>query len=237
MKTAEGGFLKDDVSNYDSKEYQDPSVTVDFAVCSIIDFDLKVLLINRKYPPFKNYWAIPGGFVNVKNKESLEITAARELNEETGIKDIYLEQLKAYGDPDRDPRKRIITIVYFALIPFNELSLQKIKADDDAKETQWFSLRNLSENLAFDHSKILYDLLNTIMIKILNSHIAFQLLSKEFTWSELQKVYEIILGKKLIASNFRRKIKSLYVIKELSKMKKNTGRPAKLLTFIKQKEL
>ena len=236
--TAEGKHLKDDVSNYDSSIYEDPSVTIDFAVCSIIEAELKVNLIQRKYPPFRNYWAFPGGFLNVKKKQSLEETANRELEEETGLKNIYKEQLKTYGDVDRDPRKRIITVAYFALVPFDELSSQVIKADDDARDVGWFSLRNLPEKIAFDHRKILSDLLDRLVSKITYSPIAFKLLPKKFTWTELQNVYEIVLGKKLTAPNFRRKIKSMYQIRESDKfLHKGAGRPAKLLTLIKQKGL
>ena len=238
-KTAEGEYLKDNVSNYDSDAYKKPSVTIDIAVCSIINNDLKVLLIKRKFPPYRNCRAIPGGFVDIEKKESLENSAIRELKEETGLKDIYFEQLKTYGDPDRDPRMRIITVVYFALVPYDKLKNQKIKAQDDADSAQWFSLRKLPENLAFDHKKILNDLLIRLIGKISYTPIAFSLISKKFTWSELQNVYGIILGRSLLAPNFRRKIKAMYVLKEFKTFKKikNVGRPPVYLNYVKMKEL
>jgi 8-oxo-dGTP diphosphatase len=192
-------------------------------------------LIKRKYPPFRNKWSIPGGFVKVENNESLEETAERELKEETNLKNIYIEQLKTYGNPNRDPRMRIITIVYFALIPANKI--KTIKAGDDAKEATWFSFRNLPE-LAFDHEIILNDLLNRLMGKISYTPIGFELTPKEFTWTELQNVYEIILNRKLLAPNFRRKIKSMYFIEECisTKKLKSAGKPPKYLKFIKEKE-
>lgn len=235
-KTAEGKDLKDDVSNYDENKYKKPSVTVDIAICSILDNDLKVLLIKRKYPPFRNHWAIPGGFVDIDQKESLKDTAKRELKEETGLEGIYIEQLKTYGDPDRDPRMRIITVAYFALIPAEKLSDKMIRAADDAKEAEWFSLRNLPENLAFDHKKILQELKNRLIGKISYTPIAFSLVPEKFTWPMLQHVYEIVMGRKLITPNFRRKIKSIYEIKEL-KTKSKMKSPGRHSTFLKYKKM
>lgn len=237
-KTAEGKYLNEDASNYDSEAFEKPSVTVDMCICSIIKSDLKVLLIKRKYPPYRGYWAIPGGFVDLPKKETLEKTAARELGEETGLKNIYIEQLKTYGDPDRDPRMRIITVAYFALVPYNSLKNQNIKADDDAEDVGWFSLRKLPKKLAFDHKKILNDLLIRLVGKISYTNIAFSLLPVRFTWSELQKVYEIVLGKSLIAPNFRRKIRSMYNLKKLeTKKEKKAGRPPIYLKYISMKDL
>ncbi len=137
-------------------DYEKPSVTVDIAVCSIIRGELNVLLIKRKNPPFKGSWALPGGFLDVAAKESLEETAARELQEETSLNGIIMEQLKTYGDPGRDPRTRVITVAYYAMVPYTKVSL--VKAGDDAAEVQWFPLRKLPE-LAFDHRIILSDIL------------------------------------------------------------------------------
>ena len=231
----EGKYLKDDLSNYDKDAYKKPSVTVDIAICTIVENDLKVLLIKRKYPPFREKWSIPGGFVRVENNETLKETAERELEEETNLKNIYIEQLKTYGNPDRDPRLRIITVAYFALIPVNKI--RSIKAGDDAKETHWFSFRDLPD-LAFDHEIILNDLLNRLRGKISYTPIAFELVPMEFTWTELQNVYEIILNRKLLAPNFRRKIKSMYYIEECISTKKleSAGKPPKYLKLIKEKE-
>lgn len=227
--------LKDDLSNYDESKYKKPSVTVDIAICTIIDNELKVLLIKRKYPPYRDCWAIPGGFLEVDKKENLEETAMRELQEETNLKDIYLEQLKTYGDPDRDPRTRVITVSYFALIPWEAFQEQSIAADSDAKEIQWFSFKRLPE-LAFDHKEILSDLLNRLRGKILYSPIAFALVPERFTWGRLQSVYESVLGKKMIPANFRRKIMSSYKIRQIKRgpkkdRKTKLGRPPILLKF------
>lgn len=230
--------LKDNLSNYNAKDFECPSVTVDIAILSIIENDLKILLIKRKYPPFRGYRAIPGGFVDIYRKENLEETALRELLEETNLKGIYIEQLKTYGDPNRDPRKRVITVAYFALIPYNLLKKLNIEAGDDAEDAQWFSLKKLPP-LAFDHKKILKDLRVRLEGKVSYTDIAFKLLPKKFTWSQLQEIYEIILDRPLLRANFRRKIKSMYVLKELKehRKQKGAGRPSLLLKYIKINKL
>ena len=229
--------LRDDLSNYDASAYKNPSVTVDMAVCSIIDDDLKVLLIERRSAPFRGFWAIPGGFLEVDKEESLEETAARELLEETNLSRIYLEQLGTYGDPKRDPRKRIITIVYYALLPCNKRVFQGIEARSDAKDAQWFSLRKLPRKLAFDHRKILKDLLKRLEGKISYTPIAFSLIPKRFTWAQLQKVYEVILGREIHAANFRRKMHSLYLIERLDWKERTQGRPSYYLNYKGLKKL
>jgi len=243
-RTRDGKPLKDDLSNYDASKYERPSVTVDICICTIPmredgtfyshDKNLKVLLIKRKNPPFRNCWAIPGGFLEVSKRETLDETACRELVEETNLKGFYLEQLKSYGDPDRDPRTRVVTVAYFALVPWNN-GLKKAMAGDDAKEATWFNLR-WPPQMAFDHRKILKDLMGRLAGKISYTPIAFSLLPKKFTWIQLQTIYEIILGRDLLTPNFRRKIKSLYEIEELDEMIPGSGRPSRLLRFKRMKE-
>lgn len=233
IKTGEGENLLPDASNYSDAKYKNPSVTVDVCICRFVNKKIEVLLIKRKFPPFKDMWAIPGGFVNIDAKEDLEQTAARELQEETQLTGMFIEQLKTYGAPDRDPRKRIITAAYFALVPKKYLDAQTIEAKDDAKEYGWFPLKELPE-LAFDHKEILSDLFQRLSGKVTYCPIAFELLGKEFTWTDLQDVYEYLLNKEgaLMASNFRRKIKSQYVIEHLKGQKYNkTGRPSNLLQY------
>lgn len=227
MKTAEGKYLKDDASNYDEKAYQNPAVTVDIVVSTIIEDKLKVLLIKRKYPPYKDHWAVPGGFVNIEKKETLEQTAQRELGEETGLKNIYLEQLYTYGDPDRDPRTRVITVAYFALVPYQKVKKQNIEASDDAKEAKWWSTSELPK-LAFDHNRILDDFKKRIEGKAWYSPIAFEFLSRKLTLPEIQKVFEIITNRKETIYNFRRKLFTLFNLKELGEYKEGIRRPAKL---------
>jgi 8-oxo-dGTP diphosphatase len=225
--------LKPDLSNYDANKYKCPSVTVDVVICSIFDNDLKALLIKRRFPPFQDHRAIPGGFLEVDKNEDLEETALRELKEETNIQNIYLEQLFTYGKPKRDPRKRVITVAYYALVRNDQLKKQEIKGGDDAYDTRWFSLRNPPDKLAFDHSQILQDALKRIIGKISYSPIAFSLVPQKFTWNDLQNVYEIVLGKKLSTSNFRRKILSTYFIEEIKETIKGIRTPGRPSIFLK----
>lgn len=234
-KTAEAKHLNDDGSNYDENAYDRPAVTVDVAVCTIFNNSLQVLLIKRTFAPFKHYWAIPGGFVGIQQKESLENAARRKLKEETGIENVFLEQLKTYGEPSRDPRMRVITVAYYALVPYSNLPAPRVQSSS-TEEICWFPFENIPNRLAFDHTEILTDLLNRLRGKISYTPIAFSLLERQFTWAELQEVYEIVLGKKLITPNFRRKLLSMYQIEELEKKKKTKGRPSKLLVFKGEKE-
>jgi 8-oxo-dGTP diphosphatase len=230
MENTEKEFLR----NYNPNDYKKPSVTCDICICTIKDNTLQLLLIKRKYPPFQNSFSLPGGFLEIDKEETLEETAKRELEEETGLKDIYFEQLKTYGDPERDPRMRVITVAYFALVPYDKLN--EIKAGDDAKEAKWFDINKLPP-LAFDHKTIIKDLKERLRGKISYSPIAFELVPNQFSWTELQKVYEIVLNKVLLAPNFRRDIKRIYNIKSLKTKGKLTssGRRPHLFEFMSQK--
>jgi 8-oxo-dGTP diphosphatase len=171
-------------------------------------------------------WAIPGGFVNID--ESLETAAKRELQEETGVQDVYLEQLYTFGDPGRDPRTRVITVVYFALLDSERL---QVKAADDAVDVGWFSVYQLPP-LAFDHEKILHYALERLRGKLDYTTIAFSLLPEQFTLRELQRVYEIILHKRLDKRNFRKKILSTGILEDTgAKKMEGTHRPARLYRF------
>ncbi len=203
-----------------------PSVTVDIILFTIRDDDLKVLLVERKHDPFAGKWAIPGGFVEID--ESLEAAALRELKEETNIGDIYLEQLYTFGDPDRDPRGRVISVAYFALVSSDDFDL---KADSDAADVRWFSMFDLPP-LAFDHDKVLSYALVRLRNKLEYTTVGFQLLPRKFTLSQLQQVYEVILQKKLDKRNFRKKILSLDVLRETGETtREGSRRPARLYTF------
>ena len=206
--------------------YKRPSVTVDILVFTIEKNVLKVLLVKRGIEPFKGKWAIPGGFIQIN--ESLEDAAKRELLQETGIKNIYMEQLYTFGDPKRDPRERVITVAYMALIPNENL---RLRATTDASDVTWFSIKSLPE-LAFDHTKILKYALGRLKSKIEYSNIVHGLLSEKFRLSELQKVYEVILGKKLDKRNFRKRMLSLGLLKATGeKEMEGAHRPAMLYRF------
>jgi len=189
-------------------DYAQPSVTVDLVIFTIKDNTLQVLLIKRDVEPFKGKWALPGGFVQMH--ESLEDAAKRELQEETGVKDVYLEQLYTFGEPKRDPRGRVITVSYIALINSEDISL---KADTDVSETQWFSIKKVPE-LSFDHKNILEYALKRIRWKFEYTSVAFSLLPKKFVISQIQKIYEIVFNKKFDKRNFVKKILSLDILRE-----------------------
>jgi 8-oxo-dGTP diphosphatase len=204
-------------------DHPHPAVTVDIVIFTIHDDDLKVLLIQRGSGPFEGMWALPGGFVGID--ESLRRAAWRELKEETGVNAAFLEQLSAFGHPERDPRERVITVAYYALIPSDRLEL---KASTDAKAARLFSMSELPE-LAFDHAKILRRAHQKVKAKIDEPIIALQLVPASFTLSELQRVHERILGTPLDKRNFRKKIQALDLLTPTGE-KKRVGphRPAKL---------
>ena len=199
-------------------------VAVDIVIFTIQAGALKVLLIKRAAPPFAGQFAIPGGFVH--EDESLEEAALRELREETGVSDVYLEQLYSFGDPDRDPRGRIITVAYFALISAG----RSLQAGTDAAEANWWSMDRLPP-LAFDHRKILDYALERLRNKLEYTTVGFQLLPEKFSMTELQEVYEAILGKKLDKRNFRRKLALLKILKPLPEYRRGGQRPAQLHKF------
>lgn len=201
-------------------------MTVDVVIFALVGEDLRVLLIKRKYDPFAGVWAIPGGFV--MPDESLEKAAVRELAEETGVTDVYIEQLYTFGDPGRDPRARVITVAYFALVPYNAI---RHRPGTDAAETQWFSVFDLPP-LAFDHREILEYALTRLRYKLEYTSVGFQLLPDVFTLTDLQKAYETILGEQLDKRNFRRKILASGILQETGKKKRDgEGRPAMLYHY------
>jgi 8-oxo-dGTP diphosphatase len=205
-----------------------PAVTVDVVIFSLRDSDLKVLLIRRAAPPFKGKWAIPGGYVHPD--EALDEAAQRELEEETGLPDVYLEQLYTFGAPKRDPRGRVITVAYFALVSDDVT----VRAGDDAAEAAWHSVYDLPD-LAFDHDEILSYALQRLRYKLEYTAVGFELLPNEFTLTELQTAYEIVLGEKLDKRNFRRRILEAGILAETSKYREGEGqgRPARLYRYRK----
>lgn len=281
----ENEFLK----NYDMSKYERPSVAVDMAVFTIKDFQeenyrklpkkkLNILMIKRGNYPFKDKWALAGGFV-MKN-ESTEQSAQRELFEETGVENIYLEQLYTFSKPNRDPRGWIMSCSYMALVDYQKLNAQ---AGDDADDVKWFNvdfdlvnenkiinndiqtiekyytltLTNDEENitlkssichkinisingtwseivetnsdLAFDHATIISYAIDRLRNKLEYTTIAFNLLPETFTYTDLQMVYETILGKNLLSANFRRKMKKYVIPADDMKVQSVGHRPAKLM--------
>jgi 8-oxo-dGTP diphosphatase len=208
-------------------DYDKPSVTADIVIFTVQQNELKVLLVKRGQEPFKNKWAIPGGFV--KMHESLEEAAIRELKEETNIKDVYLEQLYSFGDPKRDPRGRVITVAYMALVNSENLQL---KATTDVSAVEFFPVTKLPE-LAFDHKKILEYALQRLKWKFEYTSVAFSLLPKEFSISQIQKLYEIVFNKNFDKRNFAKKILSLNILKEEEIQRDVSHRPPQLYSLKK----
>ncbi|MFA5142272.1 MAG: NUDIX domain-containing protein [Candidatus Woesearchaeota archaeon] len=204
-------------------------VAVDIVLFTIKENDLKVLLIKRLHDPFKEMWAIPGG--RVEQNESLKAAAERELSEEVNVKVDYLEQLYTFGEPQRDPRGRVISVVYYALVSSDNI---KPMAGSDAKEFRWHSMFKLPK-LAFDHKEILDYALQRLRYKLGYTTVGFELLQEKFTLTELQKMYETILDKQLDKRNFRKKIFSLDIVNPtLDSRMEGPHRPAKLYTFKKK---
>lgn len=211
------------IRQYDPNRYEKPAVTVDMLIFTVNPKKqnaLELLLIERGGHPFRGKWAIPGGFVEME--ESLEEAAARELREETGLSEIYMEQLYTFGDVGRDPRMRVISVAYMALVPKAKL---RPVAGDDAARVKWFAVRCdgdghlqlqaedgtsehcLSEqDIAFDHGKVIKTALQRLKNKIEYTDLAFELVDEKFTLTQLQMIYEAILGRKLHKPNFRRSI-------------------------------
>lgn len=212
-------------------EFPRPAITVD---CVVFGLDkqhiLKVLLIQRNLPPFKGQWALPGGFVRMH--ETLEEAALRELREETGVKNIFLEQLYTFGLLDRDPRDRVITVTYYGLINLEEYQLA---AATDADDAAWFAIDRLPP-LAFDHETIFQTALKRLKGKLRYEPIGFELLPKKFPLSQLQKLYEIVLGQELDKRNFRKKILKMDLLIELDEKQKDVPhRAARLYQFDENK--
>ena len=211
-------------TNYD--EYEHPGVTVDLVVFTVSEDSLKAMLVQRAEVPYSGYWSLPGGFL--KTGESLQDAAMRVLKEKTGVENVYMEQLYTFGDPDRDPRTRVITVAYFALVPYTDVLLEDV---GDTAVTAWHSVFSLPP-LAFDHANILEYALQRLRYKLEYTSVGFQLLPDEFTLTELQKAYEIILEEQLDKRNFRRKILSAEILEETGNKKQDgEGRPAKLYRY------
>ncbi|MEM9943605.1 MAG: NUDIX domain-containing protein [Planctomycetota bacterium] len=210
-------------------QYARPALTVDCVVFGLDDEDLKILLIERGGAPFEGSWAIPGGFVEID--ESLDVAARRELEEETGLKKVFLEQLYTFGAPQRDPRERVVTVAYFALV---RLSDHKVKAATDARQALWFSVDDLPK-LAFDHDSIIQMAHDRLQAKVRYQPLGFELLPQKFTLRQLQQLYEVILDRELDKRNFRKKILGMEILEETDEVEADVAhRAARLYRFDKK---
>lgn len=210
---------------------QDIKVSVDAVVFGYDqEQGISVLLIKRKNEPFQKMWALPGGLV--LNGESLDNAVKRELKEEAGIDVNYLEQLYTFGIPDRDPRNHAISVSYFGLVRPQDF---QIMAQTDAEDVEWFTMKKLPK-LAFDHKKIIDTAIKRLRGKITYEPVGFELLDKEFPFSDLEKLYQTLLDHEIDRRNFKKKIVSLGILEELDSMiQRKSGRPARLYKFNKKK--
>jgi len=208
-------------------EYPRAALTVDCVVFGIDDHELKVLLIQRGLEPFKGRWALPGGFVRVE--ETLEDAALRELREETGLKQAFLEQLYTFGEVRRDPRERVVSVAYYALV---KMALEETRAATDAADARWFPVSKIPP-LAFDHREIVDAALQRLRGKLSYQPIGFELLPPKFTLPQLQFLYETVLGLPLDKRNFRKKILGFDLLIPLKETQASGRRPAALYRFDK----
>lgn len=207
-------------------EYPRPALTVDCVVFAADADALKVLLVRRGAEPFKGQWALPGGFVRMR--ETTDEAARRELREETGLSDVFLEQLYTFSAVERDPRERVVSVAYYALVRTAE-----VEAGSDAAEAKWFDVAR-PPALAFDHREILRVAIERLRGKVRYQPIGFELLPGKFTLGQLQRLYESILGRSLDKRNFRRAFLKMNVLEELDEIEEGVHhRPSRLYRFDK----
>jgi 8-oxo-dGTP diphosphatase len=213
-----------------SYEFPRPALTVDCVVFGMDDGGLQVLLVERGLEPFLGRWALPGGFVHLE--ESLEEAARRELEEETGLQRVYLEQLYTFGEVDRDPRGRVVSVAYYALVKLGD---HRVKAATDAREAAWFPVWD-TPSLAFDHERVLQVALTRLKGKVRYQPIGFELVPAKFTLTQLQRLYETILERALDKRNFRKRMLSMGLLVELDEVEKDVAhRAARLYRFDRKK--
>lgn len=194
------------------------------------DEGVSVLLIRRKYEPYRKYWALPGGLV--LDQESLEVAVRRELKEEAGVDVSYLEQLYTFGKPDRDPRNRVVSIAYYGLVRPAD---HQLLADTDAEDVAWFNIDKLPR-LAFDHKQIIETAIKRLRGKLAYEPVGFELLDKKFPFSDLEKLYQVLLNDELDRRNFKKKIMAYGFLDELKEsIQRGVGRPARLYQFNQKK--
>lgn len=234
---------------YRPADFPRPSVAVDLVILTVVDRDLRVLLVKRNEHPYKDRWVLPGGFVRVSDDrndqgEDLDAAALRELEEETGLSketagQFFLEQVKAFGKPGRDPRMRVISVAYYALVRSSFVPL--IRAGGDVSKARWFGVAELSgaraEPLAFDHAEILQATLDRARAELDRTSIAFELVPETFTIQELRAVHEAIRGEPLDPGNFRKKFLRMIedgLIEAARGKRATASKPASVYRFVRQ---
>ncbi|MBI5147742.1 MAG: NUDIX hydrolase [Parcubacteria group bacterium] len=212
------------------RKYTHAVIATDVVVFTIKDEKLQALLIKMKKPEFRGYWAVPGGLV--KGEEGLETAAFRHLSEKTGMRGVYIEQLQTFGDPKRDPFGRVVSVAYIALVSWDK---HELKTSEQYGGVAWFPIAGLPK-LAYDHEEIVRMAATRLKAKIEYTNIVRGLLPRRFTLTELQRAYEIILGKVIDKRNFRKKILETKIIKEVKgKISSGAHRPARMYRFVVDK--
>jgi len=207
-------------------------VAVDLVLFTVRDGTLQVLLVERGIPPFKGQWALPGGFV--LERETLEVAARRELQEETGFVDVYLEQLYTFGHPTRDPQGRVVSVAYVGLIPHRGRFLGS--ANGKVAQAAWWPVARLP-SLAYDHASIVAKAVERLRSKVGYTNLVYALLPSAFTLSELHAMYEAVLARRLDRRNFRKKIFSLGLLRPLGRTRRGAHRPAALYAFRRRRPM
>jgi ADP-ribose pyrophosphatase YjhB (NUDIX family) len=215
---------KEFLIKYDIHDFDVPLCTVDMAIFSLIDNELNVLTVYRDEHPYKDKWALPGGFLDLKKDKSTDAAAHRKLKEKTGLTSAYLEQVETIGSPSRDPRGWSLTILYFALV-----DITKVRLSDVGKESRWIPLSKIErEKLAFDHASLVNSAVARLQSKATYTALPIELMPKEFTLTELQHVFEYILDRKFQPKAFRTRVLSAGMVEETGGSKISGKRPAKL---------
>ena len=216
------------LSQYNVHDFDVPLTSVDLAIFTVHEEALKVLLVRRADHPFKGWWALPGGFIDIHHDADLDATALRKLYQKTGVATPYLEQLQGFGNKTRDPRGWSVTFSYFALIPYEAIQLA---SGDNVDAAAWFAVddQRVEPELAFDHANILQVAIQRLRSKVEYSSLPVHLLPEQFTLSELQKVHEILLGRSIDKSAFRKRIRDGGFVEEIpDAWRYGSNRPAKL---------
>jgi ADP-ribose pyrophosphatase YjhB (NUDIX family) len=221
--SSEKEFLK----HYNIHDFDVPLMTVDMAIFTVIDDELQVLLVKRGDYPAKGQWALPGGFIDLKRDSTLEDTAKRKLAEKTGVETPYLEQVATFGSNARDPRGWAITVAYMALITLDSVALSKDESSEEVKWVPVYQLGNM-EALAFDHDAIFNACHERLKSKVQYTSLPVNFLPEEFTLTELQTTFEVILDTTVEKKSFRRRMLDANILEETGNMKTGSNRPAKL---------
>jgi ADP-ribose pyrophosphatase YjhB (NUDIX family) len=218
---------QDFLASYNIHDYDIPLTSVDMAIFSLIAEQIHVLLVKRAQHPALGQWALPGGFIDLANDQNLDATARRKLFEKTAIDTSHLEQVASFGGKHRDPRGWSVTVAYFALIDSTDVTLSS--EDNSSEEIAWVPVTKMTGyQLAFDHAAILQACYERLQNKVQYTSLPVNLLPVEFTLSELQKLFELLLDKTIEKKSFRRRIADADILEETGQMRTGSNRPAKL---------